>query len=206
MVRQEIAANPNGEGHEPTTEPHHVAARSGPGRRPPGGKSVNEVQGVPSTTPPTPGQLLRAAFRRHAGGVAVITAPGPVGFTATSLTSVAMEPPLLSFGVGRHSSSWRPISTSDHVGIHILAEEQQRLASTFALSGADRFAPPTRWREGPMGVPLLGDTLAWIVCRVVARIPAGDHRLVMAQVVTGSSSCSGRPLVYHEGCFTTLAR
>ncbi|MCW7991564.1 flavin reductase, partial [Streptomyces platensis subsp. clarensis] len=52
--------------------------------------------------------LLRSVFRQHAAGVAVITAHGerPVGFTATSLNSVAADPPLISFGVGTGSSSW----------------------------------------------------------------------------------------------------
>lgn len=39
--------------------------------------------------------LLRSVFRRHAAGVAVITAQdatGPVGFTATSLSSVSADP------------------------------------------------------------------------------------------------------------------
>ncbi|GFH34697.1 flavin reductase family protein [Streptomyces pacificus] len=150
--------------------------------------------------------LLRSVFRRHAAGVAVITAQGdrPVGFTATSLSSVAAEPPLLSFGVGTGSSSWRVISGADHVGVHILAEEQRDLAATFARGGADRFAPPTRWRTGPEGVPLLDGVLAWLVCRVVARVPAGDHRVVIAEAVAGNPEGTGRPLLYHQGSFNAL--
>ncbi|MEV6962565.1 flavin reductase family protein [Streptomyces sp. NPDC051207] len=152
-------------------------------------------------------ELLRSVFRRHAAGVAVITAQsgtGPVGFTATSLTSVSAEPPMISFGVGTGASSWPAISTTDHVGVHILGEHQQELAATFARSGADRFGPPTVWREGPEGVPLLDGVLAWLVCRVVARVPAGDHRVVLAEVTLGDPSGLGRPLVHHQGRFTGL--
>lgn len=151
--------------------------------------------------------LLRSVFRRHAAGVAVITArgeTGPVGFTATSLSSVSAEPPLLSFGVGTGSSSWPAIAVTGHVGVHILGEHQQELASTFARSGADRFAAPTRWREGPEGVPVLDGVLAWLVARVVARVPAGDHRIVIAEVVHGDSTGDGRPLLYHQGRFGRL--
>ncbi|MFM9371007.1 flavin reductase family protein [Streptomyces sp. Da 82-17] len=151
--------------------------------------------------------LLRSVFRRHAAGVAVITAggpAGPVGFTATSLSSAAAEPPLLSFGIGTGSSSWPVIAETEYVGVHILGEHQQDLASTFARSGADRFAPPTRWHEGPEGVPVLDDVLAWLVCRIVARVPAGDHRLVLGQVVVGDPAGAGRPLLYHQGRFTAL--
>jgi flavin reductase (DIM6/NTAB) family NADH-FMN oxidoreductase RutF len=137
----------------------------------------------------------------------VITAQGdggPVGFTATSLTSVSAEPPIVSFGVGVGASSWPAISESDHVGIHILGEHQQELATTFARSGADRFGTPTRWRKGPESVPVLDDVLAWLVCRVVARVPAGDHRIVLAEAVLGAPSGAGRPLLYHQGRFNGL--
>ncbi|MEU9954454.1 flavin reductase family protein [Streptomyces sp. NPDC050982] len=152
-------------------------------------------------------ELLRSVFRRHAAGVAVITAQGgegPVGFTATSLTSVSAEPPLVSFGVGTGASSWPAIAEQDHVGVHILGEHQRELAATFARSGADRFGAPTAWREGPEGVPVLDDVLAWLVCRVVARVPAGDHRIVLAEVVLGDPAGAGRPLLYHQGDFKGL--
>ncbi|AEW93188.1 MULTISPECIES: flavin reductase family protein [Streptomycetaceae] len=150
--------------------------------------------------------VFRSVFRRHAAGVAVITAAGarPVGFTATSLTSVAAEPPLLSFGISTGSSSWPTLADAPHIGIHILGEHQEELAATFARSGADRFAPPTSWRPGPHGVPLLDGVSAWLIGRVVARIPAGDHRIVVAQAIAGDPAGPGRPLLYHQGRFTSL--
>ncbi|MGW1913768.1 flavin reductase family protein [Streptomyces sp. NPDC002076] len=151
--------------------------------------------------------LLRSTFRRHAAGVAVITArgaSGPVGFTATSLTSVSAEPPLVSFGIGTGASSWPVIGETDHIGVHILGEHQSELAATFARSGADRFGAPTAWREGPEGVPVLDDVLAWLVCRIVDRVPAGDHRIVLAEVVLGDPTGEGRPLLYHQGRFNGL--
>ncbi|MFJ5773938.1 flavin reductase family protein [Streptomyces sp. NPDC093094] len=151
--------------------------------------------------------LLRSVFRRHAAGVAVITArgpAGPVGFTATSLTSVSAEPPMISFGIGTGASSWPAVSEAEHVGVHILGEHQQELAAVFARSGADRFGPQTVWREGPEGVPVLGGVPAWLVGRVVGRVPAGDHRIVLAEVLLGDSSGAGRPLLYHQGRFTAL--
>ncbi|WP_431967818.1 flavin reductase family protein [Actinacidiphila sp. bgisy160] len=150
---------------------------------------------------------FRAVFRRHAAGVAVVTAAGtrPAGFTATSLTSVSAEPPLLSFGISTAGSAWRTIADATHVGVHILGEHQEEVAATFARSGADRFAPPTAWGPGPYGVPLLEDVQAWLVARVVARIPAGDHRIVVAQAVAGAPEGeAARPLLYHHGRYNAL--
>ncbi|MER5461587.1 flavin reductase family protein [Streptomyces sp. NPDC002668] len=158
------------------------------------------------TAQPASPDLLRSVFRQHAAGVAVITAQGdnPVGFTATSLNSVAAEPPLISFGVGTSSSSWPVIARAEHVGVHILGEHQQELAATFARRGADRFAQPTRWSTGPEGVPVLDGVLAWLVCRVVGRVRAGDHRIVVAEAVVGDPAGAGRPLLYHQGRFNAL--
>ncbi|MFI1024836.1 flavin reductase family protein [Streptomyces olivaceus] len=151
--------------------------------------------------------LLRSVFRQHAAGVAVITAcgdHGPAGFTATSLASVSAAPPLLSFGIGTGSSSWPAVSASEYVGVHLLGDHQEELATTFARSGADRFAAPTAWREGPHGVPVLDGVLAWLVCRVVGRVPAGDHRIVLAQLLVGDCAGMGRPLLYHQGRYNGL--
>ncbi|WP_328680704.1 flavin reductase family protein [Streptomyces sp. NBC_00322] len=159
--------------------------------------------GTPQLASP---DLLRSVFRQHAAGVAVITAQGenPVGFTATSLNSVAAEPPLISFGVGASSSSWPIIARAEHIGVHILGEHQHDLAATFARSGADRFGPATSWRAGPEGVPVLDGVLAWLVCRIINRVPAGDHRIVIAEAVVGDPVGAGRPLLYHQGRFNAL--
>lgn len=153
--------------------------------------------------------VFRSAFRRHAAGVAVITAAGrhgPAGFTATSLTSVAAEPPLLSFGISLGSSSWPAVAEAEFIGVHILGDHQEELASVFARSGADRFAPPTRWRHGPHGVPLLDGVAAWLVGRVLERVAAGDHRIVVAHVVAADPHGPGGPLLYHQGGFRRLPR
>jgi flavin reductase (DIM6/NTAB) family NADH-FMN oxidoreductase RutF len=160
----------------------------------------------PGRHEPGPAGLLRSLFRRHAAGVAIITAHGarPAGFTSTSLTSVAVDPPLISFNIAIRSSSWQVIAEAEHVGVHFLAEEQRELAATFSRRGADRFAPPTSWHEGPGRVPLLNGVLGWLVCRTVARVPAGDHHIVIAEVIAGSDSGRGRPLLYHQAGFTAL--
>ena len=52
--------------------------------------------------------VYKSVFRRHAAGVVVITADaghGPAGFTATSLVSVSLLPPLVSFAIATSASS-----------------------------------------------------------------------------------------------------
>lgn len=151
--------------------------------------------------------LFRTLLRRHAAGVVVITAPGasrPAGFTATSFTSVSLDPPLVSFCLDRRSSSWPALQAAGHVGVHVLTEGQEEVARRFATSGIDRFAEPLNWRRGAHEVPVLSGVLAVLVCRVVERVPAGDHAIVLAQPVQGEHA-EGVPLLYHDGRYLKAA-
>lgn len=152
--------------------------------------------------------LFRAVLRRHASGVVVITAPGerPAGFTATSFTSVSLDPPLVSFCLNRGASSWPAVSVASHVAVHVLAEQQEQLARTFATSGVDRFAAPTSWRIGPFGLPLLDDVQATLVCRIAERVSAGDHSIVLAEPIEAAHTGGDEsPLLYHMGRYLRAA-
>ncbi|MFC3499724.1 flavin reductase family protein [Micromonospora krabiensis] len=153
------------------------------------------------------GDTLRTLLRHQASTVTVITAPGrpAAGFTATSFTSVSLRPPIVSFCLNLASSSWPTISQARHVGVHLLARHQRELARTFATSGIDRFAAPTRWRQGPEGVPILDGTLAWLLCRVVDRVVVGDHAIVLAEPELLRHADVGSPLLYHRGRYADLS-
>ncbi|CCH17932.1 flavin reductase family protein [Micromonospora lupini] len=148
---------------------------------------------------------FRALLRRQAASVTVITAAGdpPVGFTATSFTSVSLRPPLVSFCLARSSSSWPTVAGAEHVAVHLLGADQREVARTFATSGIDRFAAHPGWRPGPYGVPLLDEPVAWLLCRVTERVLAGDHAIVLAEPVT-SGHGDGAPLLYHMGRYAAL--
>ena len=154
--------------------------------------------------------LFRALLRRHAAAVVVITAPGapPAGFTATSFTSVSLDPPLVSFCLARSASAWPAVSAAKTIAVHMLTQQQEPVARTFATSGIDRFAAHGAWRPGPGGVPLLDGVLATIVCRVAQRVEAGDHTIVLATPLLGEqhADTTVTPLVYHDGTYAHLKR
>jgi flavin reductase (DIM6/NTAB) family NADH-FMN oxidoreductase RutF len=155
--------------------------------------------------------LFRNLLRRHAAAVVVVTAPGeqqPAGFTATSFTSVSLDPPLVSFCLAHTASAWPAVKDADVVAVHVLTEEQEHVARTFSTRGIDRFAAHGDWEEGPGGVPLLGGVLARLVCRVVQRVEAGDHTIVLAAPVAGSvhDDLAATPLVYHDGNYHNLRK
>jgi flavin reductase (DIM6/NTAB) family NADH-FMN oxidoreductase RutF len=149
---------------------------------------------------------FKAVLRHHAKGVAVITAgtAGPAGFCATSLASVSLEPPLVSFAVQLRSASWAALAASRYAVVHLLTDDQEETARTFARPGADKFGPGTPWHRGPHGLPVLDDVLAWMVVEPSARLRAGDHALVVARVISAWHAPRGRPLVHHDGAYPRL--
>ncbi len=150
--------------------------------------------------------VLRATMRQHCAGVAVITTRGeePVGFCATSLTSVSLDPPTVSFAVAVGSASGQAWRTAEHGIIHLLRRDQAAVASAFARSGPGKFAGPAGWRWGPGGQPLLDDVLAWMLVSTRHRLLVGDHLLVVCDVRQAAVQPGPGPLVHHDGGFYGL--
>jgi flavin reductase (DIM6/NTAB) family NADH-FMN oxidoreductase RutF len=151
--------------------------------------------------------LFKATMRHHAKGVAVITAgvERPVGFCATSLASVSLDPPLVSFTVGRGTTSWATMETARHVMVHLLASGQEDIARGFASPGGAKFGPGIGWQRGAFGLPTLDDALAWLVLTPICRLPVGDHSLIVGRVIAARHDPGGEPLVHHNGEFVRLA-
>ena len=156
-----------------------------------------------------PDQTIDAdRFRRtlalHAAGVVVVTAaPGgvPAGLTATSFTSVSLDPPLVSFCIARTSTTWPSLRAADRFAINILSDAQADLAARFAHRGVDRFAAPTRWRPAPDGTPLLEGVCAHLLCTPYTTTDIGDHILVVGLVTGARIHRPDQPLLYHRGRF-----
>ncbi|MEU8380664.1 flavin reductase family protein [Streptosporangium sp. NPDC048865] len=149
-------------------------------------------------------ERFRQALAVHAAGVVVVTAQVeglPVGLTATSFSSVSLNPPLISFYVDQSSTTWPWLKRADHFAVNVLASDQAELASRFARRGVDRFAAPTSWAPGHLGVPLLDGVSAHLICAPHSTVDIGDHVLVVGLVTETSLEPGGRPLLYHQGRF-----
>lgn len=147
------------------------------------------------------------AFRRHAAGVAVITALDshgrPVGFTATSLASLAAVPPLATFNMARTASSWPAIELTSRVAIHMLGQEDFAVAQIMAGDNAHRF-DGDHWAPGPHGLPILKNVTAWMVGTIVARTPVAGNAMIAVQIDEGALGEPDEPLLYHERSYRAL--
>jgi len=150
---------------------------------------------------------LRAAMVQWASGVTVITAVDgerrPHGFTASSFCSVSLSPPLVLVCLDHAAACLDAFRGSDWFAIHVLREGQEELALAFARKGVDKFAGRAT-ESGLGGTPLLPGGLARLECRMVDRIPAGDHLILLGQVAR-TATRPGRPLVYCQREFHGLS-
>ncbi|WP_433178524.1 flavin reductase family protein [Actinoallomurus sp. CA-150999] len=144
-------------------------------------------------------ELFKDIMRYQAATVVLITTDdGRVGLTATSLTSVSVNPPLVLFCVAGTASAWPALSVTDRIGIHLLGENGQELARRFSTTGIDRFDHPAIGYDN--GLTSVAGAVAWLECRIVDRIPAGDHHIVLARPVRGGHGGRDqrKPLLYHD--------
>ncbi|MFJ6748345.1 flavin reductase family protein [Streptomyces sp. NPDC091266] len=146
---------------------------------------------------------FRKALGRFATGVVVLTAlPAsggpPAGLAVNSFTSVSLEPPLVLFCVGHHSTSWPRIRDAGRFHVHILAENQRRISARFATSRADKFSG-VDWTLAENGIPVIDGVLGLLECTVVSEQTAGDHDVVIARVHHLEARGDGGPLLFHRG-------
>ena len=153
---------------------------------------------------------FRLAMRQLASGVLVVThGSGPLrtGFTATSVTSLSMEPPTLLVCVNRAASLYQQLAAGDLFGVNILAAHHTEIADRFA--GRDGVERAERFRDGgwstPVeGVSLLDDALASFVCQAEEVIERRTHAILIGRVRFARSQTEGGALLYWRGDYDRI--
>jgi 3-hydroxy-9,10-secoandrosta-1,3,5(10)-triene-9,17-dione monooxygenase reductase component len=151
-------------------------------------------------------RAFRDALGRFATGVAFVTAAPdgePAGLIVNSLTSVSLEPPLVSFCPSHRSLTWARMRRAGRFGVNVLGRRHERFTRRAAPAGADRFAD-LDWETGRDGVPLLTHALAALECETVAEHPTGDHSIVVGRVDALRTSATNDPLLFYAGTFRAL--
>ena len=148
---------------------------------------------------------FRQTLGRFASGVTIITAQDGEqrrGMTASAFVSVSLTPPLVLVSVDQqahmHGLLGEPEVT--HFGVNVLGANQRHLSDHFAGRPGPEESVPWFMHEA---VPLLGGTIAQLVCRKEQVIAAGDHTLYMG-FVEYSRYTDDDPLLYFRGQYHEL--
>jgi flavin reductase (DIM6/NTAB) family NADH-FMN oxidoreductase RutF/DNA-binding IclR family transcriptional regulator len=144
---------------------------------------------------------LRRVLGSFVTGVTVVTTTDGEGrfhgVTANSFSSVSLDPPLVLWSQSVKANSHPVFFKAERFAVNILAEDQIELSKRFAKSSQEKFAG-VDVDIGSGGVPLLRDCSARLQCRVVSRVPGGDHTIYVGEV-QAIERAERKPLVFGNG-------
>jgi flavin reductase (DIM6/NTAB) family NADH-FMN oxidoreductase RutF len=152
-----------------------------------------------------PDEVFRDVIGRFASGVTVITTTADGadhGTTASAVSSLSMNPPMLLICLNKTSDTQAAILRSGAFAVNILAEDQGQVAYQFAKKGQDKFAGVGLVR-GRSGIPLVENALAHLECEVDETVTGGTHTVFLARVKEAAGK-EGAPLTYFRGRFGRL--
>jgi 3-hydroxy-9,10-secoandrosta-1,3,5(10)-triene-9,17-dione monooxygenase reductase component len=153
--------------------------------------------------PPIAERAFRRALGRFATGVTLVTAPGGDALVVNAFMSVSLDPPLVAFGAARSSLTWRRMRRSTRLGINVLDTGVGDVRDR-ARPGADRLAG-LDVRPDRDGVPRLAGAVAFLLVDVVEERTAGDHTIVVCEVVEAACDDGRPPLVFFGGALGSFA-
>lgn len=152
-------------------------------------------------------EALKQTFRRHASGVAVLTTRddegNPVGFTATSVTSLGATPPLVSFNVARGSSSWAALESAEYVALHTLGVENIELAQRMAADHSQRFIHGD-WKFDDRQLPIFNGVTSVLILKVREIVKIESNAVLIGDVVDGFVGTEQQPLIYFQRGYRTV--
>lgn len=152
-------------------------------------------------------RTLRDALGIFPTGVTVATARSssgePIGITVNSFTSVSLDPPLLLFCPAKSSRTHDEFIRAEAFAVNVLHIGQQPTSNRFSSRSEHRFSE-TSWESWTLDVPILSEASANFECRRHAVHDAGDHSIVVGEVVRARFDPWRDPLIYFRGKYRRL--
>lgn len=154
-------------------------------------------------------EAMRRTMRLWTCGVTVVTTSDGTtrqGMTASSFTSIALEPPLILVCLHKQARTTQLIERTGVFAVSILGVDQEPISSQFAgytelPEGADRFHQVKTF-TAHTGSPILQDAIAWLDCQINGIQDGGTHLIFVGKVLaTGRKDDPVEPLVYHNRAY-----
>jgi flavin reductase len=166
---------------------------------------------VPGPAPDV--STFRAAMGAFPTGVTVVTVASGDGtmhgMTVNSFSSVSLDPMLVLVCLNEASRGARLIERACAFAVNVLSAGQQDVSAWFA----DRHRPAgsvmfdgVPFESGATGCPILDEATASFDCRLRQLHRAGDHLIVLGEVVALTHRPHLEPLIFHAGTYKSLQR
>ena len=151
-------------------------------------------------------------FRRALGcfptGVTIVTTVGrkgeTIGITASSFSSVSLDPPLVLFSLNKRAYSLAAFLSTQHFAVNVLRQGQEGLSNQFAKALTKKWegVDYITWESG---CPILSEALASFECRIRHTYHGGDHVILVGEVLKIFAEPEGDPLLICRSQYRRLA-
>ncbi|MBQ6639990.1 MAG: flavin reductase family protein [Saccharopolyspora sp.] len=153
------------------------------------------------------GDAFKEVAREFPTGITVVAVRHHDSVTAktvSSFTSLSLDPMLVTVAIGGGSPLVATAEETEGFSVSILRADQIAVSNFYAVHESHRgTSPPSRLVPVPSGGTVLDDCLGWFDCRLHGLIPAGDHAVLIGEVVSLQRN-GGTPLVHHRGRYYGL--
>ena len=158
---------------------------------------------VPAAAVDAIGDLFRQSMRRLASAVSIVACECDedwFGLSATSVTSLSMEPPSLLVCLNRSASLTPMLHQDKPFSVNLLDRRHQNVSNAFGSSSlrAERFRDGG-WQLSERGVPVMAEAIASIECDVGKLVEYGSHIIVIGEVRQVRIGEGVDPLIYCNG-------
>lgn len=152
---------------------------------------------------------FKDAMAKWASGVTVVTSVNEghnVGITASSFSSVSLQPPRILVCVAKTLFTHGVIEKHRAFAVNILGTQHLEWGMRFAgmfPEMEDRFEG-IEYTRAETGCPILPGVLGWLDCRLAHAYDGGDHTIFVGEVVAAGSETGGEPILYFNRTWRRL--
>jgi flavin reductase (DIM6/NTAB) family NADH-FMN oxidoreductase RutF len=144
---------------------------------------------------------LAQALGRVPTGLYVVAAPspaGPVGFVASFVMQMGIDPPVLAVAVGRTRGPLAALRASGRFGVTVLYPGSKGVMGAFFKKRPSGESPFDELpvQPAPGGSPVLSQGLAWLECRITGEHETADHVVLFGEVESGGLLSEGDPSIH----------
>ncbi|MGC4932658.1 flavin reductase family protein [Gordonia sp. DT30] len=159
---------------------------------------------------PADSAAIRSAFSRFPSGIAALCAAvegEPVALVASSFqVGISLDPPLVLFSVQQSSTTWPRLRRATHLGVSILGADHGEICAQLAAKDKSaRFKDIETIVDADSAVFLPNSALL-MKCSIRSETAAGDHRLILLEVLGVRADTRVEPLIFHGSEFRGLDR
>lgn len=148
-----------------------------------------------------PHKQMAAALGRIPSGLFILTAcqgGDTTGMLASWVQQCAFRPPQVSVALNRNRAVTAWLVDGAPFVLNVLDSNQTDMIAHFGR-GFDPGQPAfteVETERSSLGPPILSEALAYLECKVTGRCSAGDHDLIIGQVLGGRVLGDGQPMVH----------